>query len=160
MAFPRFWGSLDGSAGFWRIGIRRIPVVGKIDSRYVWWKLGPFGTNWRDSDRKAGRAYSLSGIPLAGGQRNCYILWVAQPNSPSSGTARVSGTRRCIGLPYWKVTRGGRLKGTKLTSTGASNARNNPAQALPQRLLDPVGVWNGVDWTTVWAIAIPQISVL
>ena len=34
----------------------------------------------------------------------------------------------------------------KLTSTGASDARNDPAQALPQRLLDPVGVWNGVDW--------------
>ena len=41
---------------------------------------------------------------------------------------------------------GGRLKGTKLTSTGVSDARNDPAQALPQRLLDPVGVWNGVDW--------------
>ena len=27
----------------------------------------------------------------------------------------------------------------------ASNARNDPAQALPQRLLDPVGVWNSVD---------------
>ena len=34
----------------------------------------------------------------------------------------------------------------KLTFTGASDARNDPAQALPQRLLDPVGVWNGVDW--------------
>ena len=27
-----------------------------------------------------------------------------------------------------------------------SDARNDPAQALPQGLLDPVGVWNGVDW--------------
>ena len=34
----------------------------------------------------------------------------------------------------------------KLTSTGARNARNDPAQALPQRLLDPVGVRDGVDW--------------
>ena len=34
----------------------------------------------------------------------------------------------------------------KLTPTGVSDARNDPAQALPQRLLDPVGVWNGVDW--------------
>ena len=42
--------------------------------------------------------------------------------------------------------RGGRLKGMKLTFTGASDARNDPAQALPQGLLDPVGVWNGVDW--------------
>ena len=41
--------------------------------------------------------------------------------------------------------RGGRLKGKKLISTGASDARNDPTQALPQRLLDPVGVWNGVD---------------
>ena len=38
-----------------------------------------------------------------------------------------------------------RLKGAKLTSTGASDARKDPAQALPQRLLDPVGVWNSVD---------------
>ena len=42
--------------------------------------------------------------------------------------------------------RGSRLKGTNLTSTGVSDARNDPAQALPQRLLDPVGVWNGLDW--------------
>ena len=34
----------------------------------------------------------------------------------------------------------------KLTFTGVSDGRNDPAQALPQRLLDPVGVWNGVDW--------------
>ena len=33
----------------------------------------------------------------------------------------------------------------KLASTGTSDARDDPAQALPQRLLDPVGVWNGVD---------------
>ena len=41
--------------------------------------------------------------------------------------------------------RGNRLKGTKLASAGVSDARNDLAQALPQRLLDPVGVWNGVD---------------
>ena len=34
----------------------------------------------------------------------------------------------------------------KLTPTGVSDAWNDPAQALPQRLLDPVGIWNGVDW--------------
>ena len=68
MAFPRFRGSFDGSAGFWWIGIRRIPVVGNIDGRYVWWKQGPFGTYWRDSVQKAGGAYSLSNILLAGGQ--------------------------------------------------------------------------------------------
>ena len=68
MAFSRFRGSLDGSAGFWQIGIRRIPVISKIDSRYVWWEQGPFGTDWRDSVWKAGGAYSLSNILLAGGQ--------------------------------------------------------------------------------------------
>ena len=68
MAFSRFWSSFDGGAGFWRIGIRRIPVVGKIDSRYVWWEQGPFGTDRRDSVRKAGGVYSLSNILLAGGQ--------------------------------------------------------------------------------------------
>ena len=68
MAFPRFWSSFDGSAGFWRIGIRRIPVIGKIDSRYVWWEQGPFGTDERDSIRKAGGTHSLSDILLAGGQ--------------------------------------------------------------------------------------------
>ena len=40
MAFPRFGGSFDGSAGFGQIGIRRIPVIGKIDGRYMWWKQG------------------------------------------------------------------------------------------------------------------------
>ena len=68
MAFPRFWGSFDGSAGFWRIGIRRIPVVSKIDSSYVWWEQGPFGTDWRDSVWKASGVYSLSNILLTGGQ--------------------------------------------------------------------------------------------
>ena len=48
--------------------------------------------------------------------------------------------------PTGVFTGGDRLKGMKLASTGASNARNDAAQALPQRLLDPVGVWNGVDW--------------
>ena len=70
---------------------------------------------------------------------------VPQSNSPSSGTAGACGTQRCIGLPYCSVMGGDRLKGTKLASAGASDARNDPAQALPQRLLDPVGVWNGVD---------------
>ena len=68
MAFPGFQSSFDGSAGFWWIGIRRIPVVGKIDSRYVWLEQGPFGNDWRDSVRKAGGAYSLTDILLAGGQ--------------------------------------------------------------------------------------------
>ena len=40
---------------------------------------------------------------------------------------------------------GDRLKGVKLVSTGVSNTQNDPAQALPQRLLDSVGVWNSVD---------------
>ena len=68
MAFPGFRGSFHGSACFWQIGIRRIPIIGKIDSRHMWWKQGPFGTGQRDSIRKAGGAYSLSNILLAGGQ--------------------------------------------------------------------------------------------
>ena len=40
---------------------------------------------------------------------------------------------------------GDRRKGAKLASTGASNTQNDLAQALPQRLLDSVGVWNSVD---------------
>ena len=68
MAFPQFQSSFDGSAGFWQIGIRRIPVVGKIDSWYVWWEQGPFGTDQRDSIRKVGGVYCLSDILLTGGQ--------------------------------------------------------------------------------------------
>ena len=68
VAFPRFWSGFDGSAGFWQTGIRRISVVGKIDSWYVLFKLGPMGTNQRDSIQKAGEACFLSDILLAGGQ--------------------------------------------------------------------------------------------
>ena len=68
VVFPRFRSSFDGSAGFWWIGIRRIPVIGKIDSRYVLREQGPFGTDWRDSVWKASGAYSLSDILLTGGQ--------------------------------------------------------------------------------------------
>ena len=96
MALLRFRGCFDGSAGFWRIGSRRIPVIGKIDSRYVWSKQGPFGIFWRDSLRKAGGAYPLSNILLAGGQRNCCFLRVPRSNSPSSGINRPSGARRRI----------------------------------------------------------------
>ena len=67
-AFPRFWSSFDGSAGFWQTGIRRISVIGKINSWYVRFKHGPMGTGWRDSIRKAGEACFLSNILLAGGQ--------------------------------------------------------------------------------------------
>ena len=68
MVFPRFQSSLDGSAGFWWVGIRRIPIIGKIDSRYVLWEQGPFGTDRRDSVQKAGGVYSPSDILPAGGQ--------------------------------------------------------------------------------------------
>ena len=54
-------------------------------------------------------------------------------------------------MPYQSAPTGlsrraNRLKGMKLTSPGASYARNDPAQAFPQRLLDLVGVWDSVDW--------------
>ena len=67
MAFPRFRSSFDGSAGFWRTGIRRISVIGKIDSGYVLFKHGPMGTGRRDSIRKASEACFLSDILLVGG---------------------------------------------------------------------------------------------
>ena len=68
IVFTRFQSSFDGDAGLWQIGIRRIPVISKIDSWYIWWEQGPFGTDWRDSVRKAGGVYSLGNILLAGGQ--------------------------------------------------------------------------------------------
>ena len=34
----------------------------------------------------------------------------------------------------------------QFASAGAGYTRNDPAYTLPQRLLDPVGVGNGVDW--------------
>ena len=41
--------------------------------------------------------------------------------------------------------RGSRFKGTQFTSTGASYTGDDPAYTLPERLLDLVGVGNGVD---------------
>ena len=66
MAFPRFWSSFDGSASFRQIGIRRTPVIGKIDSRYILLEQGSFGTDQRDSVRKANGAYFLSDTLLSG----------------------------------------------------------------------------------------------
>ena len=42
--------------------------------------------------------------------------------------------------------RGRRFKGTQFTSAGVSYTGDDPAYTLPERLLDPVGVGNGVDW--------------
>ena len=64
----RYRSSFDESAGFLRPGIRRISIVGEIDSQYVLFEQDPFGTGWRDSVRKAVRACFLSDILLAGGQ--------------------------------------------------------------------------------------------
>ena len=41
--------------------------------------------------------------------------------------------------------RGSRFKGTQFTSAGASYTGDDPAYTLPEKLLDPVGVGNGVD---------------
>ena len=72
---------------------------------------------------------------------------VGSPNdSSSSNTTGFSRAWHRIGNPCWNIARDGRLKGMKLTSTGVSDARNDLAQALPQGLLDQVGVWNDVDW--------------
>ena len=37
----------------------------------------------------------------------------------------------------------------QFTSTGASYTGDNPSYTLPERLLDPVGVGNGVDCRTM-----------
>ena len=68
VAFPRLRSSFDGSAGFWQTGIRRISIVGKIDSWYVLFKHSPMGTDRRDSIWKASEVCFLSDILLAGGQ--------------------------------------------------------------------------------------------
>ena len=44
------------------------PVISKVDSRYVLFEQGPFGTNRRDSVRKASGVCLLSDILLTGGQ--------------------------------------------------------------------------------------------
>ena len=96
VAFPRFRSSFDGSAGLGHPG-RRIPVVGKINGRYARLKHGPMGTVRRDSLRKASEACFLSDI-----------LQVIQPDDPSSGIARASGTQRLYqAVPlecYWGAT--------------------------------------------------------
>ena len=66
------------------------------------------------------------------------LTFVRFPN-PTVPVPAGAGARCHIGLPYWNLN-----KGMKLTFTGVSDARNDPAQALPQRLLDPVGVWNNL----------------
>ena len=41
--------------------------------------------------------------------------------------------------------RGSEFKGMQPTSAGTGNTGDNPAYALPERLLYPVGIWNGVN---------------
>ena len=68
------------------------------------------------------------------------------PTVPVLGSLELPAPGAILDCPTGSVMAADRLKGTKLTPTGVSDARNDPAEALPQRLLDPVGVWNGVDW--------------
>ena len=112
---------------------------------YCWNKAHLEPTGGILSGRLAGRIPLLTSF-LQVDNETATFCGFPNPTVPVPGPPGVSGVRRRIGLPYWNVTRGGRLKGTKLTLTGAGDARNDLAQALPQRLLDPVGVWNGVDW--------------
>ena len=65
--------------------------------------------------------------------------------SSNFGYPRVAGSWHCDGLFYRGVARGSRFKGTQFASTGASYTGDDPAYTLPERLLDPVGVGNGVD---------------
>ena len=71
---------------------------------------------------------------------------VTQSSSSGSEIARVSGIQHRTRLPHYRVISGSRHSGAKLIPTSVSNTRNDPAHTLPERLLDPVGVWNGVDW--------------
>ena len=42
--------------------------------------------------------------------------------------------------------RGSGLEGMQLTSTVTGDTGDDPAYTLPERLVDLVGVWNGVNW--------------
>ena len=57
----------------------------------------------------------------------------------------VAGHRCCGNLFYRGVVRGSRFKGMQPTSAGTGDTRDDPAYALPERLLHLVGVWNGVN---------------
>ena len=61
-------------------------------------------------------------------------------------SCRVAGSWHHDGLFYRGVVRGSRFKVTQFTSAGVNYTRDDPAYTLPERLLDPVGVGNGVDW--------------
>ena len=65
--------------------------------------------------------------------------------SSNFGYLGVAGSGHCDGLFNRGVARGSWFKGTQLTSTGVNYTGDDPAYTLPERLLDPVGVGNGVD---------------
>ena len=119
----------------------------EVDSRYVLKRFlrNPHCSGWKNSKRSSGLAHLLSGILLTGGRRGCGALGVIRFGSSNFGYSGVAGTRHCDDLFYRVVVRGSRFKGTQFTSAGLSYTGDDPAYTLPERLLDPVGVGNGVD---------------
>ena len=80
-----------------------------------------------------------------GWRTSCGAFRVIRFGSSNFGYPGVAGSWHCDDLFYRAVARGSRFKGTQFTSAGPSYTRDDPAYTLPERLLDPVGVGNGVD---------------
>ena len=90
-------------------------------------------------------AHLLSGILLMGGGQGCGAFRVILFGSSYFGYPGVAGSRHRDDLFYRVVARGSRFKGTQFTSAGLSYTGDDPAYTLPEGLVDPVGVGNGVD---------------
>ena len=72
-------------------------------------------------------------------------LGVIRFGSSNFGYPGVAGSWHYDGLLYRGVARGSRFKGMQFSSTGVSYTGDDPAYTLSERLLDLVGVGNGVD---------------
>ena len=137
----------DGRAGFLWPCARRVSIVHKVDSRYVLKRFlrNPDCSGQKNSERSSGLVHLLSGILLMGGGRGCGAFGVIRFGSSNFGYPGVAGSWHCDDLFYRAVARGSRFKGMQFTSAGPSYTRDDPAYTLPEGLLDPVGVGNGVD---------------
>ena len=137
----------DGCAGFLWPCARRVSIVHEVDSQYVLkcFLWNPDCSGWKNSEWSFGLVHFLSGILLTGGGQGCGAFGVIRFGSSNFGYPGVAGSRHCDNLFYRAVARGSRFKGTQFTSSGLSYTRDDPAYTLPERLLDPVGVGNGVD---------------
>ena len=73
-------------------------------------------------------------------------MWDDLCCSPSSATAGAFGVRYRTGLPHCRVSGGCGHSGASSSHTSSGNTGDDPTHALPEGLLDPVGVWDSVDW--------------